>query len=225
MSRWCILRTSGGQTLPLARSLRAAGFDVWTPERTLRRFMPAKTISGKRLVETQVPILPTFVFASEDRLEELAEAAGDRASAHPAFSIFCHAGRVPLVSHGSVAGLREEEAREAATIAEIRAAESHAEAERIRVAAIKSASARRRAEQAAERQRLSALRAQRCAVALKSKVEVVDVPALVGVTGILEEVEGSYARVRFGTQSWKIDGWRVIPSTLHDNTALRSLAA
>ena len=224
MSRSFILRTSGGQTLPLAASLGGAGFPVWTPARTLRRYMPAKTPSGKRLVETQVPILPTFVFARESALEALAIAAAQSPSPHPAFSVFRHGGRVPLVAEREVRGLRDEEEREAATIAAIHAAESHAEAERIRVAAIRSASARRRAEAAVERERRTALRAQGCAVSPGASVEVVEVPALVGVTGVVEKVEGAYAHVRFGTQSWKIDGWRVLPAATHDQ-APRSRAA
>ena len=225
VSRWFILRTSGGQTLALMASLVGAGFDAWTPARTLRRYMPAKTPSGKRLFETDVPILPTFVFAREGDLQALAIAAEQDPSPHPAFSIFRHGGRVPLVGDREVAGLREEEAREAAMIKAMREAESHAEAERIRRAAIKSASARRRAEQALEREQRHERRSQRTAIAPGTPVEVAGVPALVGVTGVMGETEGHYARVRFGAHSWKIEGWQVMPAASHDNPAPRSLAA
>jgi hypothetical protein len=63
---WCILRTSGGRTVPLARSLAAVGFEVWTPVRTIRRPAPGQ---GRRLVMSQrrklidvdLAILPGFV--------------------------------------------------------------------------------------------------------------------------------------------------------------------
>lgn len=214
VSRWFILRTSGGQTLALAASLCAAGFDVWTPARTLRRYMPARTPSGKRLIETDVPILPTFVFARETVLEALAAATTQEPSPYPAFSVFRHGGRVPIVADVEIAGLRAEEAREAATIKAMREAESHAEAERIRIAAIKSEAVRRRAERELEQRQRAALRNQGCCVEPGALVEVMDAPALVGVAGVVERIEGPYAHVRFGTRSWKIEGWRVMPSTL-----------
>ncbi len=219
MSRWIILRTSGGQTLPLMRSLRGAGFDVWTPARTVRRSIPAKTLSGKRVIEQDAPILPTFVFAAERDLGALALAASREVSPHPGFRVFHHGGRVPLVGSSEITGLREEEAKEAAVIQSMRAAETHAEAERIRCAAIKSASARRRAEAALERDRRNALRAQRCTVEAGNAVEVIDMPAFAGVAGVLESVDGPYAMVRFGTSSWKIEGWRLMPSLLEHQAA------
>jgi hypothetical protein len=225
VSRWCILRTSGGQTLPLMRSLREAGFDVWTPAKTFRKTIRAKTIAGTRQIEVEAPILTTFVFARESELDELAHLMVQQNTPHPAFSIFRVAAKVPFVGDGSIKGLRDEEQREAEAIRKIRDAETHAEAEQIRIAAIKSASARRRAEQAQERDRRQALRSRRCAVEPGTTVEVSDDPAFVGVTGVLEEIDGPYARVRFGTSSWKIEGWRVMPALLHKNQTPRGLAA
>jgi len=225
VSRWCILRTSGGQTLPLMRSLREAGFDVWTPAKTFRKTLRAKTATGTRQIEVEAPILTTFVFARERDLDELAHLMVQPTSPHPAFSIFRVAAKVPFVGDGSIQGLRDEEQREAETIKAIRDAETHAEAEAIRIAAIRSASARRRAEQAQERDRRQALRSHRCTVAPGTTVEVTDEPAFVGVTGVFEEVDGAYVRVRFGTSSWKIEGWRVMPALLHKDQALKGLAA
>jgi hypothetical protein len=225
VSRWFILRTRGGRTLALMASLREAGFDVWTPARTLRRNIRAATPSGTRLIETEVPILPTFLFAREQDLDALVDAAAQEPSPHPDFSVFRYAGKIPLVSDGSVAGLREEELRNAAMIQAMRAAETHAEAERIRIASIKSEGARRRAEQANERDRRNALRAQGSTLSAGDDVEVIEMPALVGVTGVLESTDGTFAHVRFGTHSWKVDGWRVMPATSDDHTAPRSLAA
>lgn len=213
MSRWFILRTSGGQTLPLMKSLRDAGFDVWSPARTIRRLMFRGTAS-QRSTELDVPILPTFVFAREAHIEELAIAAARTISPHPAFSIFRHGDRVPLVSDGDVAGLQEEEARATETIQAIRAAETHAEAEKIRIAAIKSEAARRRATKELERARLAELRSSNRSFAPGTHVDVLEAPAFAGVAGVVEASDGSVARVRFGALSWKIDAWRLTPSTL-----------
>lgn len=112
--RWCILRTSGGNTLSLARSLRKAGFEVWTPEKVHRRRRPR----SKETIDIDLPILPTFVFARADRVADLQAAAVAVISPHPAFSIFRHAGRIPLVADREVRGLRDEEER--ARIAHLR---------------------------------------------------------------------------------------------------------
>lgn len=230
VSGWIILRTSGGQTLPLMHSLRDAGFDVWTPAKTFRKTIRAKTILGTREIEVEAPILTTFVFARETDADALQDLALQSVSPHPAFSMFRfvdrHGGRrMPIIGEQSIAGLRAEEAREAATIKAIRDAETHAEAEAIRIAAIRSASARRKAEQASERDRRNVLRAQRSTIKPGSEVMLEDVPAFAGVTGVFEETEGAYARVRFGNHSLKIEGWRVMPAPLHKDQAPRGLAA
>ncbi len=225
MTRWVILRTSAGRTLGLADSLIALGCDVWTPRRTLRRSVKAKTVSGIRLIEIEVAILPTFVFAANLHFETIAGIAMQESSPHPNFSIFRSDGRVPLVGDGEIAGLRAAEARDAAFIQGLRDAETHAEAERIRIAAIKSDAARRRAERALERDHRNALRARGWAVEPGAAVEVIETPALVGVRGVFERADGPYAHVRFGAHSWKIEGWRVLPAALNDNTASRGVAA
>ncbi len=225
MNRWVILRTSGGHTLALSRSLNSAGLEAWTPERTLRKYVRANTPSGNRAIESQIPILPTFVFAQERFLADLINAAKAERSPHPAFSVFIVDGRVPQIHEAEITGLRAEETEAAATIKAMHDAESHAAAEKIRIAAIKSAAARRRAEQQLERDRRASLR--RAPIELKdgAEVEVSDMPALVGIRGVFERANGPYAHVRFGNRSWKIEGWRVLPASLNDNTALRSTAA
>lgn len=223
MSRWIILRTSGGQTLPLMRSLREVGVDAWSPARTIRRVLRRGRPSEQRL-EIDVPILPTFVFAREEQIATIADAAGDPSGQHPAFSLFRHGGRIPLIADGEIAGLRGEEEREAATIQAMRDAETHEAAEFIRIAAIKSEAARRRATKEMERARLAELRAHRVMLLPGTSVDVVDMPAMAGAAGVLESINGSFALVRFGTQSWKIDGWRLSPSDTH-TSASRGLAA
>jgi hypothetical protein len=225
MSRWIILRTAGGQTLSLAKSLNEASIEAWTPERTLRRYVRANTPSGKRAIESQIAILPTFVFARGAFQDELVKLANLDRTPHPAFTVFIVDGRVPHICEAEITGLREEEAEAAALMDALHAAESHAAAEKIRIAAIKSAAARRRAEQELERDRRTALRRAPIALVDGAEVEVTDMPALVGIRGVFERANGPYAHVRFGNRSWKIEGWRVLPAPLNDNGALRSSAA
>lgn len=105
---WCILRTSGARTLPLAASLADAGYEVWTPaEMRLRR-----AIRGRRATTRhEAPIAPSFVFVRADRVYDLARILALPLSPHPPFSIFHHAGRVPVVADREIAGLRHEEDR------------------------------------------------------------------------------------------------------------------
>lgn len=223
MSRWIILRTSGGQTLPLMRSLRAVGVDAWSPARTIRRVLRRGRPSEQRF-EIDVPILPTFVFAREEQIATIADAASEPSGQHPAFSLFRHGGRIPLVADSEIAGLRGEEERQAATMQAMRDAETHEAAEVIRIAAIKSEGARLRATKEMERARLAELRAHRVTLLPGAGVEVEEMPAMAGVVGVVESIDGSVALVRFGSQSWKIDGWRLSPSDT-DISASRGLAA
>lgn len=104
---WCILRTSGSRTLPVAKSLAAAGFDVWTPVETNDRRRPR----SKATVEFEAPIMPTFVFARADRLKDLEVASQAAVKEHPPFSLFRWAGKIPLVSDQQIASLRAAEDR------------------------------------------------------------------------------------------------------------------
>jgi len=71
MSNWCILRMSAGSTLNVAKGLAEAGFEVWTPiERQVKRVRASRT-----RVEHDVPMLPSFVFARDDRLLDLLAAS------------------------------------------------------------------------------------------------------------------------------------------------------
>ena len=215
-NRWILLRTSGGQTLPLARSLAAAGFDVWTPARTIRKVLrPGKRTEQK--IEVDIAILPTFVFARQCHEGALVDAAAQEISPHPAFSVFCHAGIIPKIADRDIIGLREGEAEAAATMQAMRDADTHAEAECIRIAAIKSERARRRA--------LKEMQTRRPAFAPGTPVMVTEMPALAGVTGVVETSERAFASVRIGNRLWKIEGWRLTLSTIDESGAPRSLAA
>ena len=103
---WCILRTGGPRTVPLAKSLADAGFEAWTPiqvqfrEKTRRK--PAE--------ERAMPILPTFVFARAKHLSELNRLTRSDVHWHPAFSVFRYQGVPPIISDERIGGLREAEA-------------------------------------------------------------------------------------------------------------------
>jgi transcription antitermination factor NusG len=101
-SDWCILRTSPGRTLALAKSLFEAGLDVWTPKQTHDRRRPRST----KTVQIEAPIMPTFVFARAILLPELMRLRSLEASPHPGFSIFQHMGRTPLIADREITNLR-----------------------------------------------------------------------------------------------------------------------
>ena len=209
---WCILRTSGGRTLNLARSLAEAGFDVWTPTRTIKRPHGKPDAKGRRAtIEIDLPILPTFVFARVGGLSNLAHIAGDPAHQHPPFSIFSHAGRIPLIGNTSVSGLQEEERLAAKHIGALRDAETREEQRRIRVAALRT-----------KRERERALRAERHEFAVGTQVSVTDQPSLAGMTGVIARSDGRSAVVAFGgSLTMTIEAWRLSP---HD-VSVASIAA
>ena len=106
-NHWCILRTSGGKTLALAASLSAAGFEVWTPEGLQTRRRPRSNST----VQRAMAIAPTFVFARMEHLPELVALRDSLGNPHPPFSLFRHAGRIPLVADTDISGLRSAEDR------------------------------------------------------------------------------------------------------------------
>ncbi len=100
--RWCILRTAGSRTLPLAQSLAAAGIEAWTPVEMVKRRIPRKV--GR--VEKAAPLLPTFVFASAAHLFDLRRISRMIGSPHPAFAFFRYNGLVPLIAQREIDKLR-----------------------------------------------------------------------------------------------------------------------
>jgi hypothetical protein len=195
---WCILRTSGAKTLPLAESLTKAGFDVWTPKRTFRRALRVGR-KNERKVEIDAPILPTFVFASAHDLHSLAVAASAEDSPHPSFSIFRYLGRIPLVGHASVVGLRDAERAATEAIQMERDEDVRREARRVRIAMLKTEQARRKA-----------LRSERRNFSEGASVTVAEMPALTGMTGVVLESDGKSALVWFGgLLTMNIEAWRL----------------
>lgn len=107
---WCILRTRGSSTLRLARSLDAAGYEVWTPtEIQDRRKRHSSTKS-----EMIVAVMPTYVFASADRLSDLLMEADSDITGHPSFSVFKYHDRFPLIGDSELNSLRAIERKAAA---------------------------------------------------------------------------------------------------------------
>lgn len=109
---WCILRTNGRRTLRLARSLANAGIESWTP-RIMQKRKLSRTHLGFREVEE--PMMPSFVFARSRHLGDLLRILALPNSPHPAFSIFQHAGRAPVIGDRDIVNLQaaEEKGRRA----------------------------------------------------------------------------------------------------------------
>ena len=211
---WCILSTSSGRTLPLARSLSEAGLEVWTPTRTIRRPAPGQRRrlhmgQRRKMIEVDVAILPGFVFARATHLDDLAGLSHDPASRHPAFTVFQIGGRVPMVSDASVAGLREEEARAAAFAQSLRDADTREEARRRRAEFMRTEKARR-----------AALRRERREFSIGQMVQIEEMPSMAGMIGRVASSNGTSAMIDFGGPfAVKVEAWRVIPSALSDAAA------
>jgi transcription antitermination factor NusG len=104
---WIVLRTGSAQTLPLVRSLRDYGVEVWSPVKTISKRRPR---SNERR-EVTVAILPSYVFARASHLADLMVAANRSVSPHPPFSVFKYCGKVPIISDRSLENLRRIEKR------------------------------------------------------------------------------------------------------------------
>lgn len=101
---WCILRTAGPRTLPLARSLAAAGLEAWTPVFTQRRRKPR----SKAMVETETAGMPTFVFVPDRHRPYLSSLLLPHApNPHPPFSLFRYYGSVVTIEDRELHRLRD----------------------------------------------------------------------------------------------------------------------
>jgi hypothetical protein len=99
---WCILRTGGSRTIPLADSLGKSGFDVWTPREIIRKRLPRR----KAKDEYTIPIMATFVFANAKHLAELTSLSHSWRNPHPDFSVQRYNDRYPIIADDELRPLR-----------------------------------------------------------------------------------------------------------------------
>ena len=104
--KWCILRTSGPRTLKLAQSLAAAGFEVWTPVRTIRQ--TGRGRKRKEVVLKEVPLAPCLIFARAVHGLDLLRLRREPASR---FDLLRDENGVALVRDAALNGLRAAEER------------------------------------------------------------------------------------------------------------------
>lgn len=212
--QWIVLRTGGTQTLPLVRSLKSAGFDVWAPTKIV--FRPdtkqrRRYVLGQRrqYVEKSEAILPGFAFAAARHFDDMAEIAICPLRQHPGFSLWQHAGRAPILPERALSGLREAERDALALAEEMRGVRSRDEARR------------KRAEQMrTERERVKMLRRERRDFAAGQTVAVTDMPSMEGMVGRIVKSNGKAATVNFGGAiEFEIEAWRIVPTALLDSAA------
>lgn len=172
---WCILRTSGPRTLSVAASLAETGFDVWTPKLVIKRRRP----KSKATIEIEAPIMPTFVFVRAHEMDEIRRVLALPINPHPPFSVFRHAGRIPVLGEGQMISLRAEEER---------------------------AGAVHRAEK--EKERRAELRKSRPVPAIGTEVRLAEAfgGAFAGMVGVVEEQRRKAAMIDFGGRiSFEVD--------------------
>lgn len=122
MKKWCILTTSPARTLQVEKSLKEAGFDVWTPKATERRRIGRK----REQIEQCFAVAPGYLFADADQLHRLVSASKstgqeyrrwDRearrmvAHCHPPFSVFRFQNEFALITDAALDPLRLAEGR------------------------------------------------------------------------------------------------------------------
>lgn len=99
---WIILRCKGANTLSLAASLGATGYDVWTPTEMPRK----REGEGRSRSKAIIPVMPTYVFAQAAHLPELLMVSEAPTSPHPDFSVFRYHRRIPLIADVALDPLR-----------------------------------------------------------------------------------------------------------------------
>lgn len=103
LGTWCILRMGSAATLPVHDALKARGFNVWTPvERTIRR-----TPISRTRFEKEHALMPSYVFAHVQHIEQLARLAMVPGPDHPRFTMFKHQGGFPLIADCELDALRQ----------------------------------------------------------------------------------------------------------------------
>lgn len=134
-STWCVLRMAGPRTLSVVRSLRAIGFDVWTPTGMQRRKRPR---SNKYRDEPDA-LLKTFAFARYDDAPQLSAIAHSPAHDLPPFTLLMHRDMYGKVADRELDELRRYEVDQAEEWLAMLA-----EAERLRLEALRKKKNRKR---------------------------------------------------------------------------------
>jgi transcription antitermination factor NusG len=109
LGSWCILRMSSGDTLRLVKSLKPVGIGAWAPIEKRVAKMPRTGAA----YDKETALLPSYVFAPVEHLDELLRLEHCHRRAHPRFTVFRHRGGVPLIADDQLDALRSEEARKA----------------------------------------------------------------------------------------------------------------
>lgn len=107
LGSWCILRMSSADTLRLLKSLRGAGIEAWAPIEKRAATMPR---TGAPF-DKERAMMPTYVFAPVEHVDELLRLEHAQRRAHPKFTVFRHRGGIPLIADDQLDALRDEEAR------------------------------------------------------------------------------------------------------------------
>lgn len=98
---WCILRTAGAKTLRLCASLKAHGFEAWTPVEVVKP--PLVRREGIRAM------IPRYVFALGHQAEDLLRLSHGE-HRHPKFNLVMLASRIARTSEAAIQQLRDAEA-------------------------------------------------------------------------------------------------------------------
>lgn len=107
LGSWIILRMASGDTLRVAKSLKDAGLEVWTPvERRIGR-----TGSSRVRAEKERALMPSYAFGRVEHIAELLRLSVFQSSEHPRFRVHHERGGVPLIADDELGALRDEETR------------------------------------------------------------------------------------------------------------------
>jgi hypothetical protein len=109
MTSWLILRTAGSKTLKLAETLRADGYEAWSPVETRSIRIPRANVRRK----VTLPIMPSYVFARDYHLIDLLElsALAVRPNGVPSFSVLHIHNKIPLIADEHLDELRAIQAK------------------------------------------------------------------------------------------------------------------
>lgn len=107
LGSWCILRMASADTLRVAKSLAAAGLQVWTPVE--RR--SGRSRHDRSRFDKETALMPSYVFGRVEHLTEMLRLAMLPQRNHPKFSVFRYQGGIPLIADEQLDALRAEEDR------------------------------------------------------------------------------------------------------------------